>query len=371
VPDQFRYPQFWAEDGAIFFQQNYLDGLPAILTPYYGYLHLAPRLIAWLETPFGAVAAPGLYFVGTVAISMWAAFTTATANIRHAWALGATMLLVPHTGEVFGTLTNVQWLLAPVMALALATPAPNTKWVRINQFVFVCVAVLTGPFSVFASPLAMWRLYRDRSFYARWLSIIVLLGAAIQAVVAAMSFKLGAGLAVNPLTLAMLIGDRWLGEMAHGFPQTKTMWQGLALAVVLAAALSSLFVKDKRETFALLILFALISLAATWLRFLGSPFWQHFEFPGGYDRYFYIPRLIVIWSLVLLILDFRLRATLAAAAAILIIISCKFWYKFSLPDMPWKDAAQRIDRGEAVKIAINPVEDQGPVWFVELPAAKP
>jgi hypothetical protein len=370
VPDAFRNPQFWAEDGGIFFQQNYIEGPRALLMPYYDYLHFVPRLVAWLATPFGAVPAPMLYLAAATILSMWAAFTAATANIRHAWALGAAMLLVPHTGEAFATITGVQWLLAPVMALALATPTPEQRWARVNQFIYVCLAAPTGPFSVFAIPLALWRLYRDRSLYGRSLSLIVLASAAAQIVVASLSFKLGSAQGGNAFPLALLLTDRWLGELAHGFPQTKTNWQALAVALVVVAVFSSL-VKDRRVIFALLFLFALIGLAATELRFLGSPFWEHFLHPGGYDRYFYIPRLVVIWSLILLILDMRLRSILGVAAALVIVANCRLWYKFPLPDLPWREGASRIDRGEAAKIAINPLGHKGPVWFVTVPAKAP
>jgi hypothetical protein len=47
-PDGFLNPQFWAEDGVIFFTQNLTFGLSAFWKPYAGYLHLTPRIIAYL-----------------------------------------------------------------------------------------------------------------------------------------------------------------------------------------------------------------------------------------------------------------------------------------------------------------------------------
>ena len=59
-----------------------------------------------------------------------------------------------------------------------------------------------------------------------------------------------------------------------------------------------------------------IALAATFLKFLHNPFWSHFHDPGGYDRYFYLNRLVVVWSVALLVLDFRPRSILGVAAAL-------------------------------------------------------
>ena len=45
-PEALLQPQFWQEDGNIFFQGNYELGLRAVLVPYAGYLILLQRIIA-------------------------------------------------------------------------------------------------------------------------------------------------------------------------------------------------------------------------------------------------------------------------------------------------------------------------------------
>jgi hypothetical protein len=44
-------PQLWAEDGSIFLTQDEQMGVRAWWEPYNGYLHLLPRLIAWIASP--------------------------------------------------------------------------------------------------------------------------------------------------------------------------------------------------------------------------------------------------------------------------------------------------------------------------------
>lgn len=43
-------PQLWAEDGSIFLVQDEQLGLAAWFTPYNGYLHLLPRIVAWVTS---------------------------------------------------------------------------------------------------------------------------------------------------------------------------------------------------------------------------------------------------------------------------------------------------------------------------------
>src|ERR1019366_4560833 len=44
-PESFLHPQFYAEDGAVFYVGAHRDPWGSILTPYAGYLHLASRLV--------------------------------------------------------------------------------------------------------------------------------------------------------------------------------------------------------------------------------------------------------------------------------------------------------------------------------------
>jgi hypothetical protein len=49
--DSFVNPQFWAEDGAIFFQGAHELGWSSILRPYAGYHHFLQRLLAYAGLP--------------------------------------------------------------------------------------------------------------------------------------------------------------------------------------------------------------------------------------------------------------------------------------------------------------------------------
>ena len=66
-------PQLWAEDGSIFLVQDEQLGLGAWLTPYNGYLHLLPRMVAWLtsrlvDVAWWPTAYNGAAYLGTIAL---------------------------------------------------------------------------------------------------------------------------------------------------------------------------------------------------------------------------------------------------------------------------------------------------------------
>lgn len=62
----------WAEDGTVFVQGAYEHGLSAFITPYVGYLHLVPRLIAAVSTqlPLAAQAA-AMALAAALAVARW------------------------------------------------------------------------------------------------------------------------------------------------------------------------------------------------------------------------------------------------------------------------------------------------------------
>ena len=67
-PDALTSPQFFAEDGRIFFHDQILyGGLESLFTPYAGYLLIVPRCTALIGSWFPIAAAPLVY--NTVALA--------------------------------------------------------------------------------------------------------------------------------------------------------------------------------------------------------------------------------------------------------------------------------------------------------------
>ncbi len=98
--------------------------LPRIFDPADGQLHVLQRLIAWAASAFATLHAPLIYNLAALACG-----AAALASLRNLEAFGlsfaivlVTLVLVPTNGEVFGNLTNLEWLLQFYFVSMFARP---------------------------------------------------------------------------------------------------------------------------------------------------------------------------------------------------------------------------------------------------------
>jgi hypothetical protein len=362
APQAFLEPQFWAEDGAVFFVEQKLYGIETLFMPYAGYFVLFPRIIAFLLFPFSALYAPALYAAGTALATVWSIATIASARAPYAWLLGALLMVTPHSGENFAVLANVQWIMAPALAFILATPPPMTRMRRTNQLLFVAIAGLTGPFSVLALPLCLIRLCRHRETFDWAIATVCIATAILQCGALLLTPHISAAGEVAPISTALVLFDRTFGEMTHSVlfgGVVKTILLSLLMIVVVAAVIGS-----KQQWPSLLALFGLLVLVSVLIKFWHQP--DLLRPSGNGDRYLFVPRVITIWLIVDVI--FQVRAVSIAAALLLMAFGWNSdqWRKPNLPVLDWRSQAWRIDRGEEVHIPINPTAPAG-LWTVTLP----
>jgi hypothetical protein len=167
-PEAVVRPQFFAESAPVFYVPTYFhDPLTLIATPYAGYLHLIPRLSAYVERlvdPYWApVIGSILSFLVVVAIAAFLASGRMSAVLPHKWqrlAVGGMILLSPSVYEVLGVEVNLQvYLAAYLAALSVARPA-TSRLGEIGDLIGAAASSLSGPFAVLLAPL-FW-LRRDR-----------------------------------------------------------------------------------------------------------------------------------------------------------------------------------------------------------------
>lgn len=351
-------PYLYAEDGSVFLQQQLLQGVSAVVTPFAGYLHLVPRLTAMLAAPFGAVHAPEVYALCALLVMVWTAITIAMCRLSYAWLLPVLMFLVPHNGEVFGTITNAQWLMACALPLIALTPAPESRAARFNQLVFVFTASLTGPFCVFAAPLFLYRWWRVADVHGTRLAWIVLASAALQMAVAASSYAPFEG-ETQPWHLALTLLDKWFGILAHGW-YSESPWK-LLLTMLMVGLLVGLCLRRQALPLNLgLMLFGATILAAAWWKFLPGHS-AHFDWPDMSDRYAFVPRVMAMWVLASGLFASNVRGWVIASSVALTLCVVKidshglgWWEKHNWEPLPWREQAALIDAGQAIEIPINP-----------------
>jgi hypothetical protein len=159
----FTTPQLVIEDAGVFWLGQYTRGFRASLfQPFAGYLHVIPRIISGVADWFPYAWAPVVYVWSAAVVTGWTAATIASLELPPAMGvmLGVSIVLVAHNGEVWATATNLQWIMATALPLIASTEAPSSLMARANQFAFVALASLSGPFSVIAAPMWIYRSWR-------------------------------------------------------------------------------------------------------------------------------------------------------------------------------------------------------------------
>jgi len=337
TPSSFISPQFWGEDGVIFWYQQAVWGWKALFVPEAGYHLLAPRLVAAMSSVFDPAYAPALFFIGYCLLTFWSACTAAASvsDPRLGVMLGVGLMLPPiGLGEILGTVTNIQWVMAPTLALLLL---PGTT--TVNRAAYSAVSALTGPFSVFLAPIAAYRLLRSRDP----VSAIILTACVIQ--IFAMVKGHTSPYASNEGTIRHLI---WV--LAYRPFVFSAICMVLGGTLLLASLQKSL-----RDFRLVLIYLAAAVMVGTLFRFLNAPLSLDAEVSAA--RYFYIPRVAAIWCALSIAWK---NAALAAA----FILSLEFAGLDHLkkPPLPNAEWAKHYRAGEA-NIQISP-----PGWKVDIPS---
>ena len=164
-PDVVLHPQFWAEDGFIYFRDDLLLGFPrAVLQLYQGFPHLGQRLIAALGGLAPVAAAPRVYTTAAIGIAALAIATFILPRFRHlvrsdalrlAFCLAAVSM--PADQEVFATPANVGWFLGVWLLFASLSTVPRATWSLAGLLTCAVVVVLSTPLAPLIAPL--WVLY--------------------------------------------------------------------------------------------------------------------------------------------------------------------------------------------------------------------
>ncbi len=358
-PEAFLSPQFFAEDGAVFYAGARCAPWGSIVRPYAGYLHLASRLVAALSSGLDPLWVPCAYFLASVGavLALTLALFSRRAALPCPALLALGVVLVPHTGEVFDNLTNLQWLIALGLVVLLLAGDPESPGQGLADFAFAAVASLSGVFSILFSPLFAMRAATRRSRSALGIALVVCAGAAVQARAVLADAPPAGASATTPLLALATFGQRvWMSLLeppaaADASPLWARAAAGAAGAVLLA--LLGLGAGASRRRRATLAAALALLVAAALYRFRGQILVLGRVENG--DRYFFVPKVCLTW-----ILAAHLRGpaamrwiTGALMAALAANSCCSFRFEH-WRDNHWAYWAGRIASGERVVVPINP-----------------
>ncbi|PYK96039.1 MAG: hypothetical protein DME32_18515 [Verrucomicrobia bacterium] len=323
-PEMFLHPEFWAEDGWIFFVQADTQGADALLTPYGGYHHFLLRIIA--------AAAAGLD-------ARWIPVAYISANLL--------------------TVANLQWLSALGLVWLLVARDPLNKRQYATDGLLAGVIGLTGIFSILLTPLFVWRAWRRKTQPSMFLASVVAITAAIQIWTLLCSADDSSSGAWPPLeAIACLVGYRLPASlffpMSFAVQLSRAALDGLGVLFVGLLIAAAAWKGRGQNIRGLLVAVIILLIAATIFR-SRSHLWAFGSLADG-DRYFFLPKLLTAW---LLISGWSVpglfRGAATATCGLGLLASAVDWHYEPLADHNWPEYARRIEAGEALShIPVNP-----------------
>lgn len=384
-PDSVTYPQFWAEDGKLWFAGAYDVGAEALFRPYAGYLQTLPRFIAAAAVglDLGFIHAALLFnLIGIALQAAPAAFFMSRRfelAVPRRWVravLGLVYLGIP-SYELEVTITNAQWHLAILAVLVLiAHPSRRVGWRAFDISVLVLCG-LTGPFCVLLLPVAVARLVTWPA-WRRWyaaVSGVVLLTAVAQAWTFLHTIRTpGQVLGADLRTLILIISDRVIlpgsfAEEAHTGVYTAGMHHGLLLAALIvagAAVVGGLALWRGNAALRLFVLFSAAIAAAGLLSpsvssSRATTAWALLSVTNGATRYFIAAELAwvacVVWTVSRVPMRW-LRWTIASvvAACFMVGLVSQWRYPPYVDDHPaaYESQLRAAAPGTTLTIPLNP-----------------
>jgi hypothetical protein len=387
-------PQFWAEDGTVFFQQNLELGCwRALQSPFRGFPYLGQHLVACAATSIPFAQVPLFYNLVAYLVGAASLATFSLPAFRHVIRSDALRILLcvaiaalPQAAELPGSLTNVAWFLGIWLMLLTIMRLPASA----TSLAVLCIACLLAtfstPLSIVSAPLwfarAVYEVRRRRIAHACF-ATLALCGALAAAWVA------GEGRVVAaPARLARVLFDSVavlvLADAALGpgpIPRVVDRFGAAGAYVIALMALAALVVlarSARRSNLGILLYCAYGVMASSALVFLGRPQLAAtmnvrvliLGFHGFRGRY-HVLAVSLIYLAVLASID-RLPGRIRSIA----IIICVTWLflteapTFAVPrfhDLDWPFHAARLERKRAehapepLSIPINP--DPSGFWF--------
>src|SRR5215469_8653502 len=167
-PDAIVNPQFFAEDGRVWYQHAYEFGLRSLLTPDGGFLHSLSRIIALFGLLLPLAYVPLMMnlcgmVVQILPINLFLSSRFSNIDLRLRLCCSLLYAAIPNSAEIDANTTTLQWHLALLAALVLmAKPIQSKLWSAFDFAVLILLA-FEGPNGLLLIPIAavLWWKRRD------------------------------------------------------------------------------------------------------------------------------------------------------------------------------------------------------------------
>ncbi|MBK6316107.1 MAG: hypothetical protein IPF53_17885 [Blastocatellia bacterium] len=386
-PDAFLNPQFYAEDGTLWFARAYnLGPFTSMLVPDAGYLQVLATGTGAIAVLFPVSVAPLVFALGAAIIEVSPAVFLSTRrasqlipNLAPRLALAFFYLALPNVWTNSVVMTYASWRLG-LLAFLLLVTRPRSRFGSLFDGVVVALCGLGGPLILFMLPVVIVHAVVRPA--AR--SVPILTAAAFTSAVQLWHLAGSAGarptlpLGASVENFCRIFANQYVYSLMwgrSGFSDRVASWPWLenpaALAVVTAVGLCLLGFAAVRGPYALrlFLLFAGIVLGATLASatVTGPTQWESLGHPGAGTRYFLYGMLAIVTALGWL-------ATCKPAAArvigvstlglILLIGVRADWRHHALPDHDYRSFARDFENAPSGTVLETPIEPPG--WTVIL-----
>lgn len=183
-PMLFTYPVPHGEDLGIFLGQEYSIGFPdTALILYAGYVHLLPRIIAWISLKFEwphAMMVMNLSVLSIKVITFYLIYKSEDIkSVFVKFAILAYLILMPWADEIYNNVTNLQWWLIPLMLLIVIRRERSVTCLLLSCCVLF-LSGLTGVNSIIFVVPCIYLLFKLKTKACLIKSTIIIICACIQ-----------------------------------------------------------------------------------------------------------------------------------------------------------------------------------------------
>lgn len=318
-PDAILNPQFWAEDGKVWYADAYHHGLIYSLTsPVAGYYQTISRLVAVFAQIFPFAYAPLIFNLAAILIKivvvnfiLSSRLSASVPNFSLRVLLAFLYLALPHSHETNANLTNAQWHLA-LLSFLIIVAAPSEKiWWKIFDGTMLLISALSGPFCLLLLPIAAVKFFVKREKWTFLLLTILTVGSLLQ-ISSIMTTERPSSqpLGATVELFLKIVGGHWfvatvVGEKIYYRMINWSLWNAdSAFFISLAgfAALLYAFAKSTLELRLFIIFSSMICGGALISPAVSSevPQWTLMWLSGYGSRYWLIPSFCFLTTLVYL-----------------------------------------------------------------------
>jgi hypothetical protein len=352
LPGALLHPQFFAEDGWVWYQQAYnLHWLHSLAMPQAGYLQTLPRLVTGVVLLFPMQWAPLIMNLAGAAIQVLpvnALLSYRCASwgpLRLRIVMAVLYLAIPNAPEIHIVLTNAMWHLAVLQAL-LAFSVPPVSWRgRVSDIVLFTIGSVSGPFCLLLLPCVAvygWlRRYRSTATVLGLMGV----GAGVQLLTMAHAVRTpGAPLGMTWVRLLrMVAGNVFVNSLTGGGGAY------LRIAWLLLAAAGGLTIiawgwRNGTLALRLYIVFAILALAVSLRDPLlldhSAPRWEVLGHVSTI-RYWFLPSLMFLWCGACSAVQGRAAAVRWAGWGVVLLSTIGIAHKWVYP--PWPASHYRAE----------------------------